>query len=89
MYPGRRDNLQANCAVPYGFKRLQIRYRRRFLSIFAVVGAVIDRPFALILNRFRRATNGRPYGFKRLQIRYRRRILIGFAVVGAGALDSP
>ena len=26
-----------------------------------LVGAIIDRPLALILNRFRRATNGRPY----------------------------
>ena len=81
--------MRATIGRPYGFERLQIRYRRIILSIFAVVGAVIDRPFALILNRFWRATIGRPYGFKRLQIRYRRRFLSIFVVVGDGALDVP
>ena len=33
------------------------------IKINSVVGATIGRPLALILNRFRRATNGRPYGF--------------------------
>ena len=39
MYPGRRG------AVPYGFKRLPIRYRRRILSGFVVVGVgALDDP---------------------------------------------
>ena len=39
MYPGRRG------AVPYGFKRLQIRYRRIILSVFVVVGdGALDVP---------------------------------------------